>query len=366
VSREIARDPTRAGSVTADALHIKLRTLGIAATAGVIVSVLGGATIAERGLILVMILALLIGSSLDLIGGVFRGFHDVVLEAQTTTTSVVVGGCLGLLAVRLGSGPIGLAAGQLLGALTGLGMALVLLDRLVPLAGLTSAGSAPGLIAALRTLLPLALTPMLGNVQFQIDLLLLPHFSSAAEVGCFGVALRLIAVTLLLPAAILPAAFPALSALVGQRRRPFSLLCWRTVGFLLLAGLGGSVVGLLAAEPILRLLFGVQYLGAAPLVRILSLGLGALLPAAALGQFLIALGSARLAAGFGFATLALNLALDLYLVPRYGAAGAAWAKSVSLLVVTPLQAAALHWRLQRLTTSMRPQPRALKGRGRQP
>jgi O-antigen/teichoic acid export membrane protein len=101
--------------------------------------------------------------------------------------------------------------------------------------------------------------------------------------------------------------------------------------FLMLFGLGAAAtltVGLLAA-PIISLLYGDLYSGAVPLLQVLAFGCLPMFLNYGLTHVLIAIDKPHLYAAFTLITLALNVALNLALLPVWGAGGAAVATVVT-------------------------------------
>jgi O-antigen/teichoic acid export membrane protein len=130
---------------------------------------------------------------------------------------------------------------------------------------------------------------------------------------------------------------PRLSALfVSDRARHRKLA---------LAGLGGSialaaVAGVVAyalATPLMTLLFGQDFTPAASPFRILCIGLGFVFAIWVLHAMAISVNRERLLLTTGIIGLVVNVAVNLYLIPQYGANGAAIAtvagEAVSLIVL---------------------------------
>ena len=171
-----------------------------------------------------------------------------------------------------------------------------------------------------------------------MDVVLLAQFAGAADVGLYRAARRIVDMARR-PIGLMPnAAQPEYSRqwYSGQgaelRRTTLRMTVW---AFTLTA----AGFGLLAAfrEPIIRIILGDGFAGAAPLLLILLLGA---LPVAAAFRILpAAVGRVWPVLLSGTAGLAVFLAAMALLAPAYGPDGAAWARTLSALaglaVVTP-------------------------------
>jgi O-antigen/teichoic acid export membrane protein len=105
-------------------------------------------------------------------------------------------------------------------------------------------------------------------------------------------------------------------------------------GVLASAGLaiivGGA--GYVLATPLLVLLFGADYAAATPAFRILCLGLPIVFVIWILHATAISVDRERLLARTALVGLAVNVGLNLFVIPRYGGSGAALATVVGELV----------------------------------
>ncbi len=88
------------------------------------------------------------------------------------------------------------------------------------------------------------------------------------------------------------------------------------------------------AEPTLALFFGPKYSGAVPSFQILVFGLSFLTVFYVISSGLIGVGHARFAMWITIIGTGLNAALNLFLAPRFGIVGSAWATTVSSTFVT--------------------------------
>ncbi|MDQ6946419.1 MAG: polysaccharide biosynthesis C-terminal domain-containing protein [Actinomycetota bacterium] len=167
-------------------------------------------------------------------------------------------------------------------------------------------------------LLPLGLASVVGITYYRLDVWLLAVVSSASEVARYSVTYRILDV-LILPAGALAVVTIAATALfddasaVRKADRMAGLLCACAVpAVIVLEAIPG---------PLLRLAFGALYVPGVPVLRVLGL---AVIPSVAVLVWgpIVALRHRGVLA-VTVASLALNVALNLVLIPHLGAMGAA-------------------------------------------
>jgi len=177
----------------------------------------------------------------------------------------------------------------------------------------------------LRLAIPLGISAAAITIYNQIDSVLLLQVSGPHEAGLYGAAYGFLAPLAFVPAAVVGSFFPVMAATYDRdpgRVHELVQACADTLGILTLPVLAGSIA---LAGPIVRLLYGPPFARSAGLLPILmiafvlsSFGSLAGFLSAVLGvQWRLALSSTIGAA--------LNVALNLVLIPPYGAYGSAWA-----------------------------------------
>jgi O-antigen/teichoic acid export membrane protein len=98
---------------------------------------------------------------------------------------------------------------------------------------------------------------------------------------------------------------------------------------MVLAGAGLSVAFCLGARPIMHLYAGAKYSGSAPLLAILIWSEIPIFFASTFTNALLAAGLQRLVLWPTVTGAVVNIALNLYLIPRWGATGASWATVIA-------------------------------------
>ncbi|MCG2794826.1 MAG: flippase [Actinomycetia bacterium] len=180
--------------------------------------------------------------------------------------------------------------------------------------------------------LPLAVGGFAGQIMHQTDTVMLGYFGTARQVGIYNAAVPLHD---LLPVFMVAAGFmyaPVAARMIGEgkddelRALYLSLTKW-----LIMFTLPAGIILLFYPSEILRLLFGVRYVGAAYVLQVLVVG-GLVRAVVGLNvTTLIAYGKSTLTMLDTVSFAILNIVLNLLLIPRYGINGAAIATTASLI-----------------------------------
>ena len=307
---------------------------GIAILVALLGFALGGSSPALAGAILWGAILIPFAAFAKLHGAALQGLRHVVLGQVPSVLVRPLLFCLALLVLFWSApdtGPAEAMALNVLAAFAAFLLAAFLLRRRLPSPEMPQARSEGK--RWLSSAFVLGVTGGMWILQGQLTILVLALFASDAEVALFRVGLStadMLAVPMTLIATVTAPLLAALHS-TGSRGELQKLVTisarMQFAGVLVLA-----LPLIIAAGPILGLVFGSEYEGGANALRILA---AALLASAAFGVNATLLNMARhelrvaRALGFGVAT---NLLLAFILVPRLGSVGAAWAYCGSLLV----------------------------------
>lgn len=204
--------------------------------------------------------------------------------------------------------------------------------------------------------LPYGFFAILSTLYFRIDLIMLDALVGGAAVGHYASAFRILEAAAAFPTLVLAVLFPRFVVLlradvVGARELYVAI-----VPLMLWLGLALGVAGIVAARPLLTLLFSSSYAAAAPAMVWLMVALVLLFLHAP--NTTVLLSGDRLGVVVGLSALAVtfNIALNAFLIPRYEAVGAAAAtvvsEGLSLLIFTPIVCRRLELPLHRYLRSL--------------
>lgn len=173
----------------------------------------------------------------------------------------------------------------------------------------------------IRIALPLGVGGILSSIYFRFDFLYLRSWHSG-EAGLYYAATRVYDYSLFVPTSFITVAFPILVGQLASGRRSLDGL-QRSFEFLLLAGIPLAAAAAVLAPQVIRFLYTAAFAAAVTPLRLLM--------AAALFSYLTSLFAYTLIAinrqGDAMRVMALvlavNVGLNLYVIPRFGMVGAA-------------------------------------------
>jgi len=189
------------------------------------------------------------------------------------------------------------------------------------LAGKLLAESSPEIIAGFS-----------GMLFMRLNQIMLQHLAGPEAVGSFAVAARLSEAWYFVPTAIIASTFPNIVASRAAGTAPYMRRLQVLMTALCAISYAVALVTMVLAKPAIRWLYGAPYLESAAILSLLiwsglfvSLGLAS-------GSWIMAEKRVRLNLYRNLAGLASNIALNLVLIPRFGAVGAAGATLLSVMV----------------------------------
>jgi PST family polysaccharide transporter len=178
---------------------------------------------------------------------------------------------------------------------------------------------------------PIAMSTLAVGIYHRIDQVMLHKMVSDQALGTYVAAVRLTEFISLAPIAVMTSLFPILSQTVKDedRFRYYLQLGFRS---LMAIAFGLCMVICLFAAPIVHLLYGVKFVAAGPLLAVLIWSEVPVFFGVVIANGLIAKNLQNylpISTGIG---AVVNVLLNLYLIPRWGAMGSAWATNVSELL----------------------------------
>jgi O-antigen/teichoic acid export membrane protein len=265
---------------------------------------------------------------------------EVISEIGSRAVVLVAGG----LWVLAGGGVMAVAI-----AYSGAGLAVGVIDFLfVRSRSVAEPAGSPQPTISLKAATQFALASTVGAVYARIDNYLVSLLRGVAAAGIYGASYRFQDMNLLLPSAL---GQLALAEAAGQDPRTRLSTGKRVAAQSLLLALVPAVVFSVFAQPLLAFLFGQRYAVAAPIVIVLMISTVPGAAAIAL-QGLTGVTDPRRFAVATAGSLAINVIVNLILIPPFAGLGAAWANVVSQMFL----AAAYYYALWRKTGELSANP----------
>ena len=191
------------------------------------------------------------------------------------------------------------------------------------------------------TALPLGFFLVVLNLYSYVDGVMLGVMRTDAETGLYTAAYKIYEGFTYAPMAISTVLTPRLSALFTSDRVRHRAFARVGIGASFGLAIAVGAIGYLAATPLLVFLFGRDYGAATPAFRILCAGLPVVFVIWILHAIAISVDRERLLLQTALIGLATNVGLNLYVIPRYGGSGAAFAAGAGELVSAGLLARGL-------------------------
>lgn len=175
----------------------------------------------------------------------------------------------------------------------------------------------------LREALPFGLLLLGFALYYRVDMVMLQWLRTQQEVGTYAAAYRFLDVVIPLAASIGRPFYPRLSGIIGRDPQGVRDLLETTWRPLLAIGLPLSIGTFVVAQPLTLILFGSDFADAGSLLQILIWGSIPLLLITIPTQALMAANLVLPLAGVYGLSVAVNVLANLFLIPQWGAAGAA-------------------------------------------
>ncbi|MEA2898264.1 MAG: hypothetical protein QOJ84_3879 [Bradyrhizobium sp.] len=182
----------------------------------------------------------------------------------------------------------------------------------------------------LRTSMPLLLVNSMTLMLGWTDILVLGMWRDAAEVGIYGIAMRVALLTAFILSAINVVVAPHFAALHAEGNTAALRRLAQQSAFWTLVAAAPAILVLLLVPDLILQIFGPQFREGAGPLRILALGQLFNVATGSVAVLLVMTGHEKLMRNIVAASAALNLLGNLVLVPRYGVIGAATSTAFSL------------------------------------
>ncbi len=172
-----------------------------------------------------------------------------------------------------------------------------------------------------------ALAIFIMQLNYRLDILMLKKLSTLEQVGFYSLAMQIAEQLWHIPYAI--------ESIVLSRsaNSQDDQLMHRTVASIfrvsLLIALGAGVLIFFIAPLLIPLIFGVEYLSSVAMIQVVLPGILILVGFRILNSRLTGMGKPQVAIYTFVPALIINFILNLFLIPRFGGIGAAWATNVS-------------------------------------
>lgn len=219
-----------------------------------------------------------------------------------------------------GAGFVWLIVANLISMLPEIAIAAWMVRRLTTLPLRIDARAWPALI---RSGLPFGVISLTLTIAFSIDSVMLSLFNPERVVGWYSVAYRLVFACTFFFAGFKEAILPSLSRTYVEDPTQVERWYSGSTKFILLLSLPMAVGGMLLADPLIRFLYGDEFLPSILALQILIWDVPFLMFTGFCGNMTTIVGEERAAARIYTINAIANVLLNLYAIPSFGLIGAA-------------------------------------------
>jgi O-antigen/teichoic acid export membrane protein len=175
-----------------------------------------------------------------------------------------------------------------------------------------------------RVGLPIGIAGVLVIAYARIDQVLVFVIAGSKEAGLYGAVYNVLDQSHFVPISIMTTLAPVLAASWPADRARLLRTARLTTELLAIASFGALAFACVAAEPIVRLIFGAEFSPAAPALPVLGAAFVLICFGYLNGNLLVVLGLQRRLLWISLLALVVNVIGNLILVPLFGFMGAAW------------------------------------------
>jgi O-antigen/teichoic acid export membrane protein len=194
--------------------------------------------------------------------------------------------------------------------------------QLLPQSLRSETGQGVSIFRLLGRAAPFALAAVFAALQARLTIILLESYTATTEVGYFTAANRFVEAARLLPNAFFGALFPVLSGVVLDQTRIMGMFK-RAMRALALFGVLGATALIVLGGWLLPVTFGAGFAPAVPVLQVLALSLPLFALRGARTIYWYACGGEHYVNWVNGGVVLMQLALGMWLIPLYGAVGAA-------------------------------------------
>lgn len=189
------------------------------------------------------------------------------------------------------------------------------------------------IVEILEISLPILVTTLLTWLMGQVGIILLGIYNSEADVGYYSIAVKLATIASALLGAVNVILAPKISQLFHDGKMPEALeLAQKSAALVFWASAPILVILLGFGKPILSMLYGTEFLVAFPAMALLVVGQFANTMSGSTAFFMNMTGNQAVLRNIVAGAAVANVALGIYLVPRFGLQGAAIAATAGVII----------------------------------
>lgn len=180
------------------------------------------------------------------------------------------------------------------------------------------------IVPVVKAAWPIAIGGLVGAFMTNVDILMMGWWRSAAEIGFYSAAQKIVGMLYIIGGLLVSAVSPALYRFVYENNsEKIRAIMTKIMAIILLIAMPLMVGGIILSKQIIELVFGSDYLNAVPIFIVLISSLLIIYPFSILNNMIFAYNKQSKMVGYSIAATLTNIILNVALIPLYGAIGAA-------------------------------------------
>ncbi|HZC07577.1 MAG TPA: flippase, partial [Ktedonobacterales bacterium] len=333
IIRDVAREPHTAHRYITMGLTLKSVLWVVLFIVALALSVLLGYSPEVRLLIAITGLMLASTAVSSTLVSIQTAYMQPGLAKFGTVIEKVIDAVVAIILLRAGAGVVPVALVLLFGSLAGMVWQIVRVARMMGIRIEWDTQVARTLIHSGMAFLAYG---VIGVIYYRVDTVLLSIFGTSAVIGVYGAAYRLFDTLTFVPGIVVASVMAPVLAKhsVDADKSKMRFAVEKTTIAMLLCSLPAAAGLVVTAPNIIGFVYHRQdFVGSAGVLQALALGLVALYLNSVLTTVLVSTGHERQLPLMAIAALIFNVALNFFLIPRYMELGAAWATSLTELLL---------------------------------
>ncbi len=332
LTREVAKRPKEDHNYFSTALGIEIILLIVTAALIIFVAPFFSGSEVKSAIALFPFAALIFifDDLRDLFVAFLRGKEKMELEALVIVAGNIFLAFFGFIALYLLPTPKSFLIANAAASLVGVSAAAFLLR---PFIGGVVKNFTKNLVAPiLKSAWPFAVGGLAGAFLFNLDVVMLGWWRTAAEIGLYSAAQKIVGILAIFSGFIATATFPSLSRFSHSDQEKMKIVLRGALKIIFVVAIPLIVGGLVLKDPLMGFIFGLGYVPAANAFAILLFSILAIHSLPILTNALFVFDKQAKMIKYALASSLSNLALNFLLIPKYGMEGAAVATTISFFV----------------------------------
>ena len=322
--------PTERQSLFSTTLIMKAMAIAVSVLVVIFIAPFFSTLPGAKILLPLVALMIVFDSTREFLASLFRAEEKMQWDAASFLLENLSIAVIGFVFLRISATPKAFTEAYVVGTAIGALTAIWLLRKRFK--NILAGASAKRMAAIIKTAWPFAVTGALGIPLMSTDILIISWMKTAATVGIYSAAIRIVQVLYLVPGIVQMSTLPLLARLAKHDNAKFRIVLERTLVLIFLFSIPLSLGGIILGTQIMQLVFGVTYAVGGLALSILMLNLSFDYAGSVVAGGIFAYDHQKnliissAIAGVG------NVLFDIIFIPHWGMAGSAVATLIAQIL----------------------------------